>query len=180
MCETHAYFLHLSDDTKYFVELSAPSVHAWFRPLLQAAADGEPWFEMSQWLALGDAPYGLGVLFDRVFDEGCHIPSQVAKLQELLRQKIYAEKDLVVEPHFVHVETDDDEGTDIEYYFFDDHFLSESDAHLRLPDPDVTDASNSGEFSLLDEFPDESDLPTSHDWEKYRELWIVELGHQQE
>ena len=173
MSQTKTYVLYLTDDTKRFAELPAHNVAAWFRNLLKAAADGEQWFEMPQWLALGDEPYGLGVLFDRVFDESCHIPSEVADLQELLRQKIYAEQDLVVEPHFVQVVTDDDEGTDIEYYFFDDHFLRESDAHLLLPEPDARDASDSGEFSLLDEFPDDcdDDLSGRKGWEEYRELW---------
>jgi hypothetical protein len=49
------------------------------------------------------------------------------EMLRLLEDYIYYERDIEVESHFLHVETDDDE-VDVEYYFFDDEFLKSPEA----------------------------------------------------
>jgi hypothetical protein len=49
------------------------------------------------------------------------------------------------QPHFAHGHTDDDEGTYIEYFIFDDVFLDEPDVLDRLPHPDRAPFKSSGE-----------------------------------
>ncbi len=56
------------------------------------------------------------------------------EMLRLLEDYIYYERDIEVESHFLHVETDDDE-VDVEYYFFDDEFLKSPEALDRLPSP---------------------------------------------
>lgn len=76
--------------------------------------------------------YGLSSLFEKAAEDGVPAPADEAELVPLLERYIYAERGADVGPHFVHVETDDDE-VDIEYFFFDDCFLAEADALDRLP-----------------------------------------------
>ncbi len=127
------YFLLLSPYERRgirFVRLKSPSVLSWFQRAWSKAAEGE-----GLWGAeLRGRVYGFGSLFDAIVEERLKPPRTEAELIPLLEQHIYYERDIEVEPHFVHVETDDDE-VDIEYFFFDDDFLRTPDAIDRLPDP---------------------------------------------
>jgi hypothetical protein len=76
--------------------------------------------------------YGLGSLFEKVAERRVPAPTRDTELAPLLEKYMYYERDIEAEEHFVHVETDDDE-VDLEYFFFDDHFLGAPDALDRLP-----------------------------------------------
>jgi hypothetical protein len=113
-----------------FVRLRAPTVLAWFQRVWRPARDGAPaWRDDLH----GDV-YGLDALFDAIAEHGLACPTTDDELGALLGEHVYFERELEAEPHFVHVETDDDED-DLEYFFFDDVFLAGEDAAERLPDP---------------------------------------------
>lgn len=80
---------------------------------------------------MGDV-YGLDSLFDSIDELGLECPTSYEELLPLLEEHIYYENDFEAEPHFVHVETNDDE-VDIEYFFFDDVYLRSPEALGRLP-----------------------------------------------
>lgn len=112
-----------------FVQLKSPSVLAWFQRGFRLAREGKGWAG-----DLGGEVRGLDVLFEAVENRKLAVPNTEAELQALLTKYLRAERDIEIEPHFVHVETDDDE-TEIEYFFFDDAFLESSEALDRLPSP---------------------------------------------
>jgi hypothetical protein len=124
------YFLLLSPNERggrRFVRLKAPTVLTWFQRGWRACERGEDWGA-----DLRGHVYGLGTFFDMIEEQQLQFPSSEEELVPLLEAHIYYEKDIEAEPHFVHVETDDDE-VDIEYFFFDDQFLKSPGALDRLP-----------------------------------------------
>jgi len=127
------YFLLLSSHERggrRFVRLSAASVLAWFQQALRKACVKGDW--EAGLAGLRGEVYGLDKLFVDAVEEDLACPVSDTELAALLRDHIYYERDIEVEPHFVHVETDDDE-VNIEYYFFDDDFLESIDALDHLP-----------------------------------------------
>lgn len=163
------YFLETTDGLFRFLELPAPDTATWFRRLLRAAARRDAWYELDEWEALGEPPYGLGVVFDRARDGEFDVPSDDESLRALLERNLYFERDLDVRPGFVHVETDDDEATNVEYFIFDDEFLASEQAALLLPHPSVAD-EQSDEAGLLDPLPSRDSRVRREGWEAYREL----------
>jgi hypothetical protein len=140
---TRSYFLLLSRDEpagRRFVQLRAPSVLAWFQRMWSA---GAPWKS-----DLGGYVYGFGKLFDAIEEHRLARPASDEALRPLLEKHIYFEQKIEVEPHFVHVETDDDE-VKVEYYFFDDAFLGTPDALDRLPGPHADADGDSDPYSVL-------------------------------
>jgi hypothetical protein len=71
-------------------------------------------------------------MFSSVYDDGKPVP----KTRDDILRYVHDYLDGAAEPHFVHGSTDDDEGTDIEYFLFDDKFLATTDVLDRLPNPD--------------------------------------------
>ncbi len=127
-----AYLLVVSPNEKggrRFVRLKASTVLAWFQRAWRVAQANGDWSSDLR----GDV-YGLGKLFDMIDEQNLGCPTTDKELVPLLEEHIYYEKDIEAEPHFLHVETDDDE-VDIEYFFFDDEFLKSPDALERLPSP---------------------------------------------
>ncbi len=126
------YFLLVSRDEpsgRRFVPLRAPNVLAWFQRVWTATSP------QPQWRAdLGGYVYGFGKLFEAIEEQRLPRPATADELLPLLKEHIYYARDIVAEPHFIHVETDDDE-VDIEYYFFDETFLKSPEAFDRLPTP---------------------------------------------
>lgn len=112
-----------------FVRLDAPSVLAWFQKSWSLLADGDAFRE-----ALGGRVYGLDSLFEKVAEDSVPAPTSCREMATLLERYVYYERDIEVEDHFVHVETDDDE-VDVEYFLFDDDFLASEGALDRLPRP---------------------------------------------
>lgn len=128
-----SYFLLVSYDEprgRRFVRLAAPTVLAWFQQAWRRAPEGRDHWSSE----LRGEVYGLGSLFDNIVEHSLEVPADDAALDSLLEKHLYYEDGFEAEPHFVHVETNDDEGS-VEYFFFDDEFLQEPDAHDRLPDP---------------------------------------------
>ena len=125
-----AYFLLVSPHEhggRRFVRLKAPSVLAWFQQAWRPVTGERSWrSDLRGWA------YGLDSLFDKIDDENLQCPATDEELVPLLERHIYSEGGIQAEPHFLCVETNDDEVS-IEYYFFDDGFLSSSDALDRLP-----------------------------------------------
>ena len=113
------------ENEQWLVELEAPSVFAWFRSVLEHRSYPPE--------RVVDVAYGLAVTFDKIYDAGAAIPADDRALAVLLGEQIYAEGGFVVEPHFVSVLTDDDEGTEIEYFLFDSEFLDDPASCDRLP-----------------------------------------------
>lgn len=129
MGDRRTYFLLLSRGEprgRRFVRLRSPSVLAWFQRNWATGDDGAYVDELK-----GEV-YGLGSLFEKVAEGGVPAPTTASELPPLLEMYLYYERDIEAEEHFVHVETDDDE-VDVEYFFFDDHFLRQPDALERLP-----------------------------------------------
>ncbi len=124
------YLLLVSEDEprgRRFVRLDAPSVLAWFQRAWTRLQDAEVF-----WTELKGDVYGLDALFEKVAELGVPAPKSEAELAVLLEKHVYYERDIEIEEHFVHVETDDDEN-DIEYFLFDDAFLETEGARDRLP-----------------------------------------------
>lgn len=110
-----------------FVRLAAPSVFAWFVGAWNRLAN-----EVAFSDELGGDVCGLDSLFWKVAERGVPAPKSPKEMATLLETYVYYERDIQVEDHFVHVETDDDE-VDIEYFIFDDTFLEQDDALDYLP-----------------------------------------------
>ena len=129
---SRTYFLLVSTSEpsgRRFVQLRAPSVLAWFQRVWSTGSE--------HWRSeLHGHVYGLSKLVDMIDELKLPRPSSDAELAPLLDEHIYYERNLVAEPHFVHVQTDDDE-VDVDYFFFDDAFLRTAEAGDRLPSPDV-------------------------------------------
>ena len=81
---------------------------------------------------------GLDALHAAIADGDLACPAADAELLAFLEEHIEASGDLEVEPHYLHIQTDDGD-TELDYYFFDDEFLRRPDATARLPDPGHTD-----------------------------------------
>jgi len=125
-----AYLLVVSPNEKggrRFVRLKAPTVLAWFRRAWRVAQANGDWSSDLQGYV-----YGLGAFFDVIEEQKLECPGTDEALVSLLEEHIYFEKEIEAEPHFLHVETDDD-GVGIEYFFFDDEFLKSPGALERLP-----------------------------------------------
>ncbi len=130
MPRPRTYFLIVSKAEprgRRFVRLDAPSVLAWFQRNWTLGRGG--FVE-----ELRGEVYGLDQLFEDVEIEKIAAPKTDEELVPLLEKHIYFEGDIEAEPHFVHVETDDDE-VEIAYFFFDDTFLDDPDCLDRLPNP---------------------------------------------
>lgn len=111
-----------------FVRLKAPSVLAWFQKAWRGARDGA---EQRQ-RELGGEVFGLERVFAATAAEGLGRPTSEAALVSLLTRTLTAEGDVEAEPHFVHVEAEDD-GRPVEYFLFDERFLESGEALDRLP-----------------------------------------------
>jgi hypothetical protein len=71
-------------------------------------------------------------MFSAVYDDGDPAPHTRDEVLERVREYLDAD----ASAHFVNGSTDDDEGTEIEYFVFDDTFLARPDALDYLPHPD--------------------------------------------
>src|SRR5262245_56560382 len=98
------------------------TVLEWFRRhwLLLAGAD-DPDEQAAEEVSrlLGFYVYGFSWLFRRIVEHGSPRPETDDQLKPYLEEYIYSEGSILVEPHLVTVETDDDVASLI-YYIFDD------------------------------------------------------------
>ncbi|MGC4121783.1 MAG: hypothetical protein QM765_45840 [Myxococcales bacterium] len=149
------YFLIVSPHERggrRFVRLKSPTVLAWFQRMwgsTEEQREGE----------LRGPVYGLDSFFDKTADEGLSCPTSDAELLPLLERHVYSEGGIEAEPHFLAVETDDDEVA-IEYYFFDEAFLAADDALDRLPSsrlPRSDDEEREDDFELGGDDEEEAD-----------------------
>jgi hypothetical protein len=119
-----AYFYQHAPKRR-FVRLRALTVLAWFQGAWARGdrADAE----------LRGRPYGLDALWDAIEEHALAAPATDAELAAALEAHVYTENSIEVEPHLVHVETDDDEDA-VEYFFFDDDYLASDDPLQVLRD----------------------------------------------
>ncbi|MEP6863494.1 MAG: hypothetical protein ABJE66_22915 [Deltaproteobacteria bacterium] len=115
------------DERRRFIRYPAASMLDWFASGWRTT-DWENWPPKLR----AEERYDLSRMFSNVLEDGAAMPTTSQEVLDHIRNYIDAD----AESHLACGRTDDDEGTYVEYFIFDDELLTKPDALDRLPNPD--------------------------------------------